>query len=130
MNENDVIEIMKNFISRQFPKDCTSCGKRYNSFAEFIRNTTYVGKPISYDAEQEDWQPERPIGTIGMSNCSCGTTLTIGSKGMDLKTLWRLMNWARKETKKRGIMMSDLLESLRSKIDKSVLQAESKKIGN
>jgi hypothetical protein len=130
MNENDVIEIMKNFISRQFPKDCTCCGKRYNSFAEFIRNTTYVGKPISYDAEQEDWQPERPIGTIGMSNCSCGTTLTIGSKGMDLKTLWRLMNWARKETKKRGIMMSDLLESLRSKIDKSVLQAESKKIGN
>lgn len=130
MNENDVIEIMKNFISRQFPKGCTCCGKRYNSFAEYIRNTTYVGKPISYDAEQEDWQPERPIGTIGMSNYSCGTTLTIGSKGMDLKTLWRLMNWARKETKKRGIMMSDLLESLRSKIDKSVLQAESKKIGN
>ena len=130
MQEKDVIEIMRNHISKQFPKECTCCGKRYNSFAEFIRNTTYVGKPISYDAEQEDWQPERPIGTIGMSNCSCGTTLTIGSKGMDLKTLWRLMNWARKETKKRGIMMSDLLESLRSKIDKSVLQAESKKIGN
>lgn len=126
MNENDVIKTMREFISRQFPKQCACCGKRYESFAEFIRNTTYTGKPISHDAEQEDWRPDTPIGTIGMVNCSCGTTFAISSDRMDLKTLWRLMNWARKEAKQRGITISDLLEDLRSKIDQSVLQDESK----
>lgn len=130
MNENDVIEIVRDFISKQFPKECRCCGKRYNSFPEFIRNTTYAGKPISYDAEIGDWKPNRPIGTLGMSNYSCGTTLAISSKGMDLNTLLRLMNWGRKEEKKRGITTSVLLEELRSKIDKSVLQDESKKIKN
>ncbi len=38
------------------------------------------------------------------------------------------MNWARKETKTRGIEISDLLEDLRNKIDKSVLQDGRKKI--
>lgn len=127
MNENDVIVIIREFISRQFPKECPCCGKRYDSFAEFIRSTTYVGKPMSYDAEQKDWQPDQPIGTFGMANCSCGSTLAITSRGMNLITLWRLMNWVRNERKKRGITTSDLLAHLRSTIDKSVLQDEGQK---
>ena len=62
-----------------------------------------------------------------MANCSCGTTMAISSIGMNLITMWRLLNWARKERKIRGIEMSDLLEDLRNKINKSVLQEESKK---
>jgi len=47
---------------------------------------------------------------------------------MDLKTLWRLMNWGRKEAKKQGIMISDLLENLRNKMEKRVLQDENMQI--
>ena len=130
MNENDAIEIIRNFIYRQFPKECTCCERSYNSFTEFILNTEYVGNPMSHDADIGAWQPERPLGTIGMVRCSCGTTLSLSSKGMDLKTLRKLMSWVWKEAKKRGISTTDILEDLRSKIDKSVRQDESKKIEN
>jgi hypothetical protein len=130
MNEIDVIKIIRDFISKQFPKECTCCERRYNSFPEFIRDTTYVGKPISHDADMEDWQPDRPLGTIGMVRCLCGTTLSLTTKGMGLKKLWKLMSWGRKETKKRGISSSQLLEYLRSKIDKSVLEDEGIKVEN
>ena len=124
MKENDVIEIMRDHISKKFPKECACCGKLYKSFAEFLRNTTHVGKPMSYDAELEDWKPVNPLGTIGMSNCSCGSTMSITSSGINLIILWRLMNWVRNEALKRGIAREDLLADLRSKIDRSVLQDE------
>ncbi len=128
MNENDVIEIVRDFISRQFPRKCECCGKNYRSFAEFIRSTTHVGKPVSYDTDPLSWELYHPVGTIGMVNCSCDTTLAISSSGMDLKTLWRLMNWGRKEAKKRGLKISDLLENLRNKMEKRVLQDENRQI--
>ena len=93
-----------------------------------IRNTTHVGKPVSYDTDQDSWELYHPVGTIEMVNCSCDTTLAISSRGMDLKTLWKLMNWARKEAKKRGLKISDLLENLRYKMEKKVLQDENMQI--
>lgn len=124
MNENDVVEILRDFISKKFPKDCPNCGKHYHSLAEYLRTTTHVGKPVSYDADQDNWLPKKPLGTLSLSNCSCGSTLAIDSKGMGLITMWRLLNWARTETKARGITTSELLEELRNKIDKGVLQDE------
>jgi hypothetical protein len=48
--------------------------------------------------------------------------MAITSDGMGIITLLRLMNWARRETKRRGVGMSDLLADLRTKIDKIALQ--------
>ncbi|NQT93556.1 MAG: hypothetical protein HQ559_12415 [Lentisphaerae bacterium] len=125
MKEADVIDLVRDHIFKQFPKECMCCGRRYVSFADFIRNTTYVGKPVSYDAEEENWQPVSPIGTVGMANCSCGSTLAISSSGMNVITLWRLMNWAKHEARRRGITAQELLADLRNKIDRTVLQDES-----
>ena len=122
MNEEDVIEIVRDHASRQFPKECGCCGKRYESFADFIRNTTYAGKPVSYDAEEGNWRPASPMGVIGLANCSCGSTLALSSKGMHLVTLWRLMSWAKKEARQRGLTAKDLLDDLRCKIDARVLE--------
>lgn len=127
MKENDVIETIRSYILTQFPMECACCHKRYSTFADFIRDTTYAGKPISYDAEQGDWIPFKPIGTVGFSQCSCGNTLDISTKDMDLETLWKLMNWARQETYRRGITASDLLDQLRSKVDSRVLEECKKK---
>jgi hypothetical protein len=121
MTEADVVEVMRAYLSTQFPKKC-QCGRLYSSLEDYLRNTTHTGKPISYDADMENWQPKLPIGTVSMANCSCGSTLAVSSKGMNLITLLRLMFWARIETRSRGIGMSELLEDLRSKVDKVVLQ--------
>ncbi len=123
MDINDAAKIVRDFIAeKQFPKECKCCGKLYSSFKEYLQNTTHVGQPISYDAENEDWQPDTPLGTMSLAKCPCGTTLAITSSGMDISILLKLMNWAQSESEKRGVTISDLLEDLRAAIDKSVLQ--------
>jgi hypothetical protein len=126
MRESEVVDILIAFISKQFPKECQCCGKRYNSLAEYIQKTTHIGEPISYDAEIGNWWPIKPLGTISLANCACGTTLIISSNGMNLFNLWKLMGWARKQTKIKGINMCELLDHLRKEIDKRALQNEEK----
>lgn len=121
MNENKAIEIIHNFIDSTFPKTCPNCGMTFNSLAEFLRNTNSIGDPVSYDAEFDDWMPKNPIGSISFSNCKCGSTISISSKGMDRWTLWKLMLWARTETWKRGISVNELLRHIRDEIDRRAL---------
>ena len=124
MDQNDVVETIRAFIATQFPRDCRNCGKRYDSLGDYLRNTTHVGQPVSYDAEAGDWRPEEPLGTISAANCSCGSTLVIGSRDMDRSTLWRLMAWARETCKTRGIDMGALLADIRDEIDRRTLRDE------
>jgi len=127
MNESEAIKIVKRFLSEQFPKQCTCCGKRYSSLSEYIKGTKTVGKPISYDAENNNWNPVKPAGTVSISNCSCGSSLSLSSNGMEVKTLLQLMRWARKEAKIQGIDFSDFLDILRTKFNTSVLNDTLKK---
>ena len=87
-----------------------------------IRNTSYVGKPVCYDAEMRIFKPFKPLGTFGMVNCSCGSTLALSSKNMKLTTMWKLLKWGRKEAKKRDCTTSDILNDLRRKIDGNELR--------
>lgn len=57
MNEEKIIQIMRDHLMVQFPKDCPSCGKRFETFSEYLRSKDHVGLPISYDAELNDWEP-------------------------------------------------------------------------
>ena len=70
-----------------------------------------------YDAADGDFQPRDPIGTLGMVNCSCGTTLALSTKDMDLTTMWQLLEWVKTEMKRRDCDASDLLADVRRKID-------------
>lgn len=83
-----------------------------------------MGNPVSYDAEQDDWTPTRPLGTQALANCTCGSTLAIDSSGMSLWTLWRLMRWARHESRRRGITMDQMLAWVRAQIDEQVLREQ------
>ena len=76
---------------------------------------------MPYDADRGDWLPMQPIGTVTFANCPCGTTLALSSAGMPLPRLWRLLNWARTETKRRGLTPRELLNCLRDEICKQVL---------
>ena len=122
MKENTVVKIVREFVEKQFPKECPHCNRRFSTLKEYIQETSHIGKPISYDADMNEWTPEIPIGTLSYANCLCGNTLIISSEGMGLIKMWRLLNWAKKETRKRGIKPEDLLDHIRERIDKQVLE--------
>ena len=128
MTEAEVIQIMRSHVAGLFPKVCHNCHRRFATLREFILATQPLGATMSYDAEMEDWKPLEPVGTSAMSNCPCGTTLTLSSEGMPLIQMWRLLNWARVETKRRGMSQEELLNYVRLEIRKQVLaEAESEK---
>ena len=121
MTEAEVIQIMRQHVAGLFPKVCPNCHRRFATLREYILATQPVGATMSYDAEMEDWKPMEPVGTAAMSNCPCGTTLTLSSEGMSLLQMWRLLNWARVETKRRGMSQVELLNYVRLEIRKQVL---------
>ena len=121
MTEADVIRAMRKHLEGLFPKTCPNCQRKFATLREYLQVTDHQGRPISYDAEFDDWQPMEPVGTVTLANCPCGSTLALSSQGMSLLQLWRLLNWARIETKRRGMSPQELLGYLRDEICKQVL---------
>jgi hypothetical protein len=62
--------------------------------------------------------------TFALALCSCGTSLSIGSGGMRLVTLLRLMHFARGETRRRGMTMPEFLALVRGEIERQALAEE------
>jgi hypothetical protein len=121
MTEPDVIRAMRGHLEGQFPKTCPNCQRPFATLRDYLANTTHQGPPIPYDAQAGDWQPLKPVGTVTFANCPCGSTLALSSQGMPLPQLWRLLNWGRTESERRGISPQALLADLREKICKQVL---------
>ena len=121
LTEAEVIRFIRAHLESQFPKLCSACKRSYGSFREFLMVTKPVGSTWSYDAELNDWNPLRPLGTTTCANCPCGNTLSLTSEGMPVLRLWPLMNWARVETQRRGQTVEQLLNYLREEIRKQVV---------
>jgi hypothetical protein len=122
LSDQDVIGIVRRHIESKFPKDCSRCGRRYDSLADYLLTTTHVGHPVSGDNPHKNTEPTRLIGTISFANCPCGNTLAISSSGIDLFTMCRLLRWAGSNMSRRGMSMGELLTDLRSRIDEEVLR--------
>jgi hypothetical protein len=118
---DNAIRMTRAHIEGQFPKTCPSCQKVFATLADYLLETRHVGAPISYDADAGNWAPTEPVGTVSLANCSCGSTLVIDSDSMGLWTMWRLMRWARHESRRRGITVGQLLTWVRAQIDEQVL---------
>ncbi len=58
---------------------------------------------------------------MSLANCTCGSTLAIDSEGMSLRTFAKLLIWAKRVSKERDLIMSQLLEYIRKRIDEQVL---------
>ena len=123
MTEAEVVRIMREHLEGLFPKVCAACKRRYTTLQEYLLNTDQVGPAIPYDVEMGEWSPLHPLGTATFANCRCGNTLALTSDGMPLIQLWSLLNWARHETKRRGLTPQELLNHLRDEITKQVLAA-------
>jgi hypothetical protein len=122
LSDAEVICIVRKHIESRFPKDCLSCGRRYDSLADYLLRTTHVGDPVSGDKPFGDILPVTLVGTISYANCPCGSTLAIHSAGLDLMTMWRLLRWAAASTSRRGVSTGELLRDIRRRIDEEVLR--------
>ena len=76
--------------------------------------------PISYDANDADWDTTQPIGTAVLANCPCGSTLALTTEDLPLAMRLELLNWIRIEIQRKGVDPSELLEYLRDEIHKRV----------
>jgi hypothetical protein len=123
MNEDDVVRIVRSYIEGLFPKICPTCGRRYGSLREYLKSTSHLGTPMLYETIAGKALAE-PMGPIAFANCACGTTLTIGSRGIPRAQMAELMEWARSESSKRSIGVQELLGHLRERIDAAVLGDE------
>lgn len=112
---------MRDHLEGHFPKMCPNCQWIFANLREYLTITTHQGLPVPHDALADDWQPFRPLGTVTLANCPCGSTLALSSRGMPLPQLWRLLNWARVETARRNMSPQQLLTCLRDEICKQVL---------
>ena len=115
------MKAIRDHLEGLFPKTCRHCHRRFASLREFLELTTPQGPAIPYDAQVGDWRPAEPMGTVTLANCRCGTTLALSSHGMPLPILWKLLNWARVETKRHGVSPQELLGYLRDEITRQVL---------
>lgn len=121
MTETEVLRIMREHLEGLFPKVCQNCHRRYATFREYLLKTDRVGPAIPYDAELGNWRPLTPIGTVTLSNCACGSSMALSSRGMPLFQLWSLLDWARIETQKRKLTPRELLNYLRDELREQVL---------
>ncbi len=121
MTEDQVVQILHAYFESLFPKVCSTCGRRFGTLLAYIQGTTSVGQPVSYDANENNWKPRKPIGSAVLANCSCGTTLALTTERMALPLRLELLNWVKMETERRGMTPSELLAYLRHRIRKAVL---------
>jgi hypothetical protein len=126
MQFDDAVSLVRTHVEGKFPKTCKMCGRVFVDLPDYVRSTRHVGQPVSYDAAFDDWKPKEPIGTYALALCSCGTSMAIDSSGMSIVTLWRLMTFARRETNRLGVTVSEVLARIRAEVERQALaEAES-----
>ena len=121
MTEIQAIGLMIDHLKGQFPRSCSNCQRRFPTLRDYFENTKPAGEPISYDLELGEAKPQSPMGAVAFSNCHCGSTLGLTSKGMPLLRLWSLMHWVKHEAQRRGMTLSEFLQYLRGEVRKKVL---------
>jgi hypothetical protein len=122
MTEDEVIQTLLEYFESLFPKICPNCNRSFLNLREYILNTTRIGVTISYDAEDGNWDTERPVGTVALASCPCGSTMALTTESMELAQRLELLDWVRGETQRRGIRPAGLLELIRNKIRKCALE--------
>ncbi len=124
MTKQDVINLVRTHIrTTEFPKICSQCGTTYESFKEFLQETTHIGEPVSYDAELNEHQPEHPLGVIAMSHCSCGNAISVSTYAMAKENRLKSIAWIQEESQKQNISRADFLKSMRDEIDRLELSS-------
>jgi hypothetical protein len=122
MTDDEVAAFAIRFYSSLFPRECQHCGQRFSTLRQWIETTTPLRGAMSFDAEEGEWAPPEPLGTVVFANCPCGDTLALTTDRAALEMRHRLLDWIRVETARRGISASELIDSIREKVGSAVLR--------
>jgi hypothetical protein len=121
MTADEAIRLTKKYLLTQFPKSCGACGRRFETLAQYLRDTRQIESPVTFEPAGAERRKKKPAGVFSFAACACGAVLTVDSRGMSLPTYWRLMVWSRGEALRRGITWRELMAWLRAEIDRQIL---------
>ncbi|MEZ5286682.1 MAG: hypothetical protein R2712_18115 [Vicinamibacterales bacterium] len=124
MTNAEVYALMRGNYERQFPRSCPVCARQFASLREYLLATSPVGRMVSYDIDANDWAPAEPLGTVALSNCSCGNTLGLGTELLAHPDRLALLAWLRDEAGRRGLPPQDVLDECRRILRARVLEGE------
>ncbi len=116
MTEDEVITILHEYFEGLFPRSCPNCRRRFATLREYIRVTTPVGPTVSFEAELGDWKSVKPVGSLALVHCPCGSTMGLSTKNLALSRRLELLEWIRVETRRLGVSPTELLEQIRDKV--------------
>lgn len=121
MTEAEVAETLIRHAEGFFPKTCPTCQRRFMSVREYVATTSPVGPFVSYDVESGRNTPA--IGTLALSNCPCGNTLSLTTDGLPIETRARLLEWVRTEATRRNVSHTAVLSDLRMRMRALILES-------
>ena len=121
MTESQVIDILIAHMKGQFPRDCPKCGHHFATLRDYCLYTVPLESAMVFDLEIGGGTPQQPLGAMALSNCRCGTTLSLTSKGMAPWQYWRLINWAIRQMTGHGLTRQQLLQDLRDAAHQKVV---------
>lgn len=116
----DFVEIMLDSCEKQFPKKCGCCGKYFETFRYFLKNTKIPAHSKGHSLQLINYEGLHDV--VAYRNCSCGTTITIQCV-IDKLEKEKLVHAITEEAKEKGLDPEDIAQILR---DKVIALAESK----
>lgn len=93
---------------KQFPRNCTGCGRRYENFEQYIRETAPAGTTLNY--------PFDPTGMISWARCPCGNTLTLQCEEPAAENHRQFVSALEDESKAGGRTVESLMADIRGEV--------------
>jgi hypothetical protein len=122
VTEADVVAIIRKHIEAQFPKTCSMCHRIFRTYADYVRTVTPVGAPVLFAKTRTDGETKAPLYAVGMTNCPCGTTVSISSLGMSEEPVANITRWALERAARDGTTVAQLLDRLLTRLRAEALE--------
>lgn len=103
--------------TRLFPKRCSTCGREYHSFPEYIHATLPAKHCLEDYRDVSDG-----FGTMQYRNCRCGTTMLINfSQDIYplLDSFWRMIEG---QAKARNITVREVVDEFREQCNRFIIE--------
>lgn len=93
---------------KQFPRNCTGCGRRYENFEQHTRETVPAGTTLNYPFDQ--------TGMIAWVRCRCGNLLTLQCEETAIENHRQFVQALESESKAGGRTVESLMSEIRDEV--------------